>query len=98
MNFMPLAEFGDFIWGMIPLTALLIPIVAILVHHQQKMAQIIHGSQARQPVPNPEIDALRREVRELKEIVHQQTLAIDNARSTPTLPRTDPVAERLTEV
>lgn len=98
MDLMPLAEFGDFIWGMIPLTALLIPIVAILVHHQQKMAQIIHGSNQRHTLPNPEIDQLRREVRELKELVHQQTLAIDSAQHRQPLTPPDPVAQRLTEV
>lgn len=59
---------------LIPIVVFMIPIIAILTTHQRKMAELIH----RNPNPNGEIDALRREVQELKEIVHQQTLAIDN--------------------
>jgi len=61
---------------MIPITALMIPIVAILVSHQQKMAQIIHSN--RQGADAHETAALRAEVRELKEMVHQQMLALDS--------------------
>jgi len=61
---------------MIPILALMIPIIAILVSHQQKMAQIIHSS--RQGVDAHETAALRAELRELKEMVHQQMLALDS--------------------
>lgn len=61
---------------MIPITALMIPIVAILVSHQQKMAQIIHSG--RPAADSQETAALRAEVRELKEMVHQQMLALDS--------------------
>lgn len=60
----------------IPILALLIPIVAILVAHQQRMAQIIHQGHGAKGAT--EIDALRSEVRELKELLHQQSIAMDN--------------------
>ncbi len=53
-----------------------LPIVAVLTSHQQKMAAIIHGrNQGQNPA---EIDALRHEVNELKQLVHQQTIVTDN--------------------
>jgi hypothetical protein len=61
---------------MIPIIVFMIPIIAILTSHQQKMAQIIHDQQKRQA--DPEIAALRQEVRELKELVHQQLIAMDS--------------------
>jgi hypothetical protein len=76
------AAFEDVFFAMIPIAALMIPIVAILTYHQRKMAEIIHGSQA-QSLPNPEVEYLRREVLELKQIVHQQTIAIDNFKQLP---------------
>ncbi len=60
----------------IPIIALLIPIVAILISHQQKMAQIIHGGGG--PEARQEIEALRREVAELRQAVQNQTIAVDN--------------------
>ena len=79
---------------MIPIIALMIPIVAILVSHQQKMAQIIHSNRAQ--VPNHELEALRTEVRELKELIHQQAIAFDSLatrQSSATAP--PPIQDRL---
>ncbi len=74
---------GDMIWVLIPLTALLIPIVAMLVSHQQKMAQIIHGR------GDPEeVAALRSEVAELKQQLGQHTMALDEMRRRQPLPPT----------
>jgi hypothetical protein len=61
---------------LIPLVIFMIPIIAILTNHQRRMAELIHGN--RNNASNGDIEALRREVQELKQIVHQQTLAIDN--------------------
>jgi hypothetical protein len=77
---MPLAAFE--VVYLIPLTALMIPIVAILTYHQRKMAEVIHAHRQPSP-PSPEIEALRREVLELKQVVHQQTIAIDGIRQLP---------------
>ncbi|HVL39583.1 MAG TPA: hypothetical protein VM328_09360 [Fimbriimonadaceae bacterium] len=51
---------------------LLIPIVAILTSHQQRMAQILHGA------AQPHDDALRKDVQDLKNLVHQQALLLDS--------------------
>jgi len=75
---------GDIFPFLIPITALMIPIVAILTVHQQKMARIVHESRQ---VQDPEVAQLRMEVHQLKEMVHQQMLALD-AYSTPR-PRID---------
>jgi hypothetical protein len=72
----------------IPVIIFMIPIIAILTAHQQKMAKIMHESRP-QFDPN-ELSALRHEVRELKELVHTQMLAIDSlsgrAPSAPAIP------------
>lgn len=60
---------------MIPITALLIPIVAILTQHQRRMAEIMR-QQAPQGVH--EMHELRREVAQLKEIVNQQAIQMDD--------------------
>ena len=52
-----------------------LPIVTILTHHQRKMAEL-YQKQSNQ-LPNPEIMALRQEVRELKELIHQQAIMMD---------------------
>ncbi|MBC8065954.1 MAG: hypothetical protein H7Y17_14065 [Chlorobia bacterium] len=62
---------------LIPLVIFMIPIIAILTSHQRKMAELIHGNRANGNT-NGEIEALRREVQELKQLVHQQTLQIDS--------------------
>jgi len=91
---------------LIPIMALSIPIIAILItaftKHQQRMAEIIHASHAAQQ--NPAIDQLRMEVRELKEIVASQAIALDNLADvqrkmlgvgSATLPSEQQIAERL---
>jgi hypothetical protein len=80
---------------LIPILALLIPIVAILTTHQRRMAELIHGSH-RTAAGNAEIATLRQEMQELKEVVHQQTIAIDNI-SRLALP-SEPVSNRLSGV
>lgn len=62
---------------LVPIVALMIPIVAILTTHQRRMAEIIHSNQQNQ-LPNPEVESLRQEIRELKSLVHQQAIAVDN--------------------
>ena len=81
---------------MIPICALMIPIVAVLTSHQRKMAEIIHSRPIRNVETDNEIAALRGEVFELKQLVHQQTIALDNMvnpRMTP--PTSTTVQERL---
>lgn len=80
----------------IPFLIFMIPIIAILTNHQQKMAKLIHGNQGENQVNGAilqELQALRAEVAHLKEIVNQQALAVDDLRS---LPRSN-VADRLNQ-
>lgn len=61
-----------------------IPIVAILVAHQRKMAEIIHGNHAQARVVEPllaEVHALRREVSHLRDTVNAAMIASDPAGS-----------------
>ncbi len=68
------------------------PIIAILTSHQRKMAQIFQETQ-RNAVGNPEMQGLRQEIRELKELVHQQAITLDNI-ARP-LPSEDRLRERV---
>jgi methyl-accepting chemotaxis protein len=73
-NLFPLADFGSEFGPVIAaIGIMLIPIVAILTAHQRKMAQIIHGSQQNRQI-DPNVSA---EVNELKQLVYQQSIAID---------------------
>lgn len=72
-------DFLDHLTGLvalgIPLTALMIPIVAILTTHKQKLASIQAQSNHQH---DAEIARLQAEMRELKEIVHTQVLAMED--------------------
>lgn len=65
-----------------PLFAMLmifgIPIIAILTSHQRKMAQILHDNARQAAAPSAETQMLREEIRELKALVYQQAIALDN--------------------
>jgi hypothetical protein len=59
----------------------MIPIVAILTKHQQKMAELMRHN-AQHPQGNPlENEMMRREMEQLRQLVMQQTIAIDNLAS-----------------
>jgi hypothetical protein len=83
---------------LIPVIALMIPIVALLTRHQQRMAEIIHQNQRAQ-VPASDIQELKSEIQALKEIVHQQAIALDDRSDlrTATPPPVPDVARRLIE-
>lgn len=59
----------------IGLVVFLIPIIAILTSHQQKMARIFRENQA--TGDTNDIAALRSEIARLTQAVHQNTIAID---------------------
>jgi predicted PurR-regulated permease PerM len=65
---------------LIPLAAIVmvfgVPMVAILTSHQRKMAELIHSNKGAQA--EADIAQLRREVQELKQLIHQQAIAMDN--------------------
>lgn len=64
---------------MIPIVALLIPIVAILTRHQRSMAELIHGSHHAQQnqAAASEIQALRAEMASLRESVNTMIVMRD---------------------
>lgn len=72
---------------LVPIIIFMIPIIAILTAHQRKMAEIIHGKNGQNMNPqglNPsyasqqDMAMMREEMRQLRELVQNQTLAIDN--------------------
>lgn len=77
---------------MIPVLALMIPIVAILSAHQQKMASIMREGGNSQT--SAELAALREEVRNLRELVATQMLAMDSM-SSNRLSDSMPVQDRV---
>ena len=92
MPTLPLLELnGGDIAVFIPIIALMIPIVKMLVNQQQRMAEIIHGTANRQP--EIEIAQLRQEVYELKQLIHQQMIALDSVKLAP--PVEVPLQQRL---
>ena len=92
---MPLAAFNaSDLTGVLAITLSLgIPIVAILTSHQRKMAQLFQENHRAAQTISPETHALREELRELKSLVHQQSIAIDNL-SRP-LPKHDEIQQRV---
>lgn len=83
----------DILPFMIPITALMIPIVAILVSHQQKMAQLIYGG-SRTAQQDQEIAAMKEEMRMLRETVSQQTLLLESLNNRA-LRQGDNLADRI---
>lgn len=83
MFLLPLAAFN--VEGamalMIPIIIMMIPIVAILTKHQRDMATLYHNRNSQQ-AGSAEVEALRRQVEELRQLVAQQTLALDDIRMT----------------
>lgn len=84
---MPIAAIENIFPFLIPMIVFMIPIVAILTHHQRKMAELMHGTGG-DGVGRAEVESLRQEIRELKQLVHQQTIALDGIQRSqlPPLP------------
>lgn len=72
-------------WVLIPVTALMIPMVGILTYHQRKMAEIVHRAGAT-PAVLDEIRALRMEIKEMKQLVHSQAICVDSALNALRIP------------
>ncbi len=88
--------------NLIPIMAvglpLSIPIIAILTHHQRKMAEIYAGrNQADSTQLHAEVARLREEVRELRATVHEQMIALDGVSqlTSSTPPPADHLSRRL---
>lgn len=68
---------------------MLVVIVTVLTQHQRKMAEIMRNT----PQANPEVERLRDEVLRLKQIVHDQAIALDNLAPRPQVGVGDQVSE-----
>jgi hypothetical protein len=80
----------------IPILGIVAGIVAIMTKHQQRMAEILHGSPQNQS--NNEINHLRNEVAELKHLVHQQMIALDAYSGHTRPPAENPLQKRLEQI
>jgi len=79
--------------AIIPIIAILaifgIPVIRMLLQHQQKMTELMHSNAG----IDPRLNALSADLAALKDLVHQQTIAIDRLSSLP--PRPDSVEQRV---
>lgn len=79
--------------AIIPIIAIVcvfsVPIIAILVHHQRKMAELIHRNHSQAIQPSAEVQALRHEIGELRQLLHQQTITLDDLRNRLPVTRTE---------
>ncbi len=58
------------------------PIIAMLLHHQRKMAETLRGDKSQ----NEQIAQLQNQINQLSHLVHQQTISLDDLRSRAHLP------------
>jgi hypothetical protein len=86
---LPLAAFEDVIPFFIPLLIFMIPIIAILTSHQRKMAELIHRGSGENNNTNALIAGLQREVYELRQMVNQHAVALDDLGMNRSLPNTE---------
>ena len=81
--------------------ALMIPIVAMFMNHQRKMAESFQkqAGQAQLPDIVAEIQQLRQEVQAMRSELNANTIAIDDAKLRPLSPPPTPAAieQRITE-
>ena len=89
-----LADIGDVLPILIPIIVVMIPIVAILTKHQQRMAEIIHQRRDETTL-YPQVEALRGEIRELRTLLHQHTINMDNLLATRATANEDEVRKNL---
>ena len=79
---------------LVPIIAIMmvfgVPLIAMLLRHQQRMAELMHSPP--QLSVDPRIDSLQRDMADLKDLVHQQTIALDRLSA---LPRGTEVQERI---
>lgn len=70
----------------------MIPIIAILTAHQRKMAELMH-----RPQQNPQADQLSNEIQQMRQILTQQTIALDNLATELRNQRQSDISERISE-
>jgi len=67
----------------VPLGIIAIPLVAMLNAHQRRMAEIIHRNP---PANQGEFEAIRLELSEMRQLMNQHTIALDDMRARQALP------------
>lgn len=90
-----LAEFNpaSVIWIFIPLAPFIIGGVAILVKHQQRMAEILHGAPAQ--LPSQELVAMQEQLSQMQQQLTQVTLALEDLKRPPIDQVQSRIGERL---
>ncbi len=78
---LPLARLEDVLPFAIPIIIFMIPIIAILTRHQQRMAELMHQRQPVDDNVSHQLMAMQVELRHLRELTTQNTLALDDVRS-----------------
>jgi len=73
----------NFPWGiLVPISAITLSmggiIIRMLLTHQRRMAELMHGAHQQQNAATPESLKMQQEILDLKQLVHQQTIALDN--------------------
>lgn len=80
----PIAQFNS--GDLVPIVAICmtfgLPIIALLLHHQRKMAETIRGGQQQAS----DLAQLHTQIQHLSHLVHQNTIAIDDVRQKLALP------------
>jgi len=80
----------------IPILGVVAVIIMILTKHQQRMAEIIHGTAQAQSAE--EIVELRHEVAQLKQMVHEQMIALDSYAGSSGRAEEVPLQKRLEQI
>ncbi|MBI1756503.1 MAG: hypothetical protein HYR64_05290 [Fimbriimonas ginsengisoli] len=79
----------------VPIVFATIPIVAMLLRHQRRMAELIHGAPTGRQAElieqlRQDIAGQRKEIADLRELMHQQTIALDSGVSARLQPPASP--------
>ena len=72
-----------------------VPIVAMLLTHQRRMAELVHGQSAKQSVEAERIARLEMEVSRLKQQLEENIIALDDRRGTIQKLSPPPVPEQV---
>ena len=73
-----LAELADGIFALVPIMALMIPIVVIWSKHRLSLEELRSRRHGEESKLATDVEELRNDVRELKDHLHQQMIAVDN--------------------
>lgn len=78
-----------------------VPIVAMMLNHQRKMAELIHKRQGHDAGVETRIDQMQRQIEDLRTLLYDHTIRMDDQRelmrkaTPPAPPEADEIARRL---